>query len=226
MRVALPLPPQALGPAGEIGAVLALEHQPFDRRAAHAAAQALQVREPGDLDQRREIHARRPLAGEESLQPQAALDERQRPQVLGAVEQDVVEMDEGRIVREHARPVTALRLRRCCRSLKEATSPSRFTSSSPSSTPAERHRLDQVREGGGDVVATARVEPHAARGGRDLHADAVPFPLGEIAVELGRDLGDVLVLDRMGQHQRPEHRHVLGRGPRARGRRATRTAPR
>ena len=37
VRVALPLPPMALGPAGQVGAVLAFQHQPLDRGAAGTA---------------------------------------------------------------------------------------------------------------------------------------------------------------------------------------------
>ena len=99
-----------------------------------------------------------------------------------------------------------------------ATSPAALpTRSSPSRTALEADAVDDLGKGIADLVAGARVEPHALAGGRDLHADAVPLPFGGIGVELGHELRDILVLERMGQHQRPEYRHVLGQArPRAR----------
>jgi hypothetical protein len=44
----------------------------------------------------------------------------------------------------------------------------------------EMHRLDEIGKGAGNVVAGARIEPADAALATDLHADAVPFPLGRI----------------------------------------------
>ncbi len=55
-------------------------------------------------------------------------------QILRRLEQHVVEPHGGRIIAQHLR-ADGLRLSRCCRSANGATSPSRITSSSPSSTP-------------------------------------------------------------------------------------------
>ena len=66
-------------------------------------------------------------------------------------------------------------------------------------------RLGDVGEAAGDVVAGAAVEPGLAAGMDELDADPVPFPLGGIIVHR-----DAQILERMGEHERPEHRHVLG----------------
>ena len=66
------------------------------------------------------------------------------------------------------------------------------------------------REGRGDVGKAARnivpgaaVEPRVAAGMDQLDADPVPFPFGGIIVE-----ADLRVLDRVGEHERAEHRDV------------------
>ncbi len=56
-----------------------------------------------------------------------------------------------------------------------------------------------------DVVAGAAVEPGLAAGMDELDPDAVPFPFGRIIVER-----DPQLLERMGEHERPEDRDVLG----------------
>src|SRR5436853_437740 len=63
-------------------------------------------------NQRRDVHPRRPLAGRERLQPLAPRREGQGPQVLLALDQDVVEPHEGRVLaqerRRHGLAVEAL----------------------------------------------------------------------------------------------------------------------
>ena len=76
----------------------------------------------------------------------------------------------------------------------------------------EVDRLDDVGKGAGDVLAGAAVEPlHAARRG-DLHADAIPFPLGAEVRRVERvELGP---LDGIGQHGRQEGAACVAAGPR------------
>ncbi len=65
-------------------------------------------------------------------------------------------------------------------------------------------RLDHIGKGAGDIVAGAREQPLLAGLMRGLHADAVPFPLGDEVLRL--DQCELLVFDLMRQHQRPEGR--------------------
>ena len=59
-RIALPLVPQAGAAPGDIGAVAALEHDPFDRDVARVEPQVLELLEALRLDQLRDVE---PLAG-------------------------------------------------------------------------------------------------------------------------------------------------------------------
>ena len=198
------------------------------RRAAHAcrAAARARSRRPTAISGERSIRGW-PLAGDEGLEPPPALGEGQRPQVLVAVEQDVVEADEGRDSRSSMRGVTALRLRRCCRSLKRRRPrpPRCRPAARRRATPSKADAVDDIGEGAGDLVAGARVEPHAARPVAAI-CTRMPshFHSAGIGVELGLELREVLVLERMRQHQRPEDRHVVGRSGAGPCRRARRRA--
>ena len=64
-------------------------------------------------------------------------------------------------------------------------------------------RRGDVGKAAGDVVAGAAVEPGLARDADDLDADPVPFPLGGIIVHRHARL-----VERVGEHERAEHRHV------------------
>ena len=66
---------------------------------AGAGAQIFEFLEAGRLDQLREVEPLGFERGDEALQPLAPLGPGQLAQILVAVEQDVVEPDEGRIVR-------------------------------------------------------------------------------------------------------------------------------
>ena len=66
---------------------------PVSRVAAHSSLQLVLV---GDLDQRREVGARRAHARVPGLEPRAALGEGQRAQVLAVDQQRIVEADVGR----------------------------------------------------------------------------------------------------------------------------------
>ena len=69
------------------------------------------------------------------------------------MQQGIVEAHVRRKLLQLALASRALRLRRCCRSLKGATSPSRTTSSSPSSTASKSTAADDIGKGCADVVA-------------------------------------------------------------------------
>ena len=58
-----------------------------------------------------------------------------------------------------------------------------------------------------DIVAGARVKPRIATGMDQLNPDSIPFPFGGIIVEV-----DPGLVEWMGEHERPEHRNVLGGG--------------
>ena len=69
-----------------------------------------------------------------------------------------------------------------------------------------RHRRADIGKGGADLVARARIEPLLAAAGDELHADAVPFPLGQVFVRV--EPGEVAILDRLRQHQRAKIRQI------------------
>ncbi len=76
-----------------------------------------------------------------------------------------------------------------------------------------RHRRADVGKGAADLVAGARIEPLFGAAGDELHADAVPFPFGEIVARV--EPGDVGILERLRQHQRAEGRQIADLGRRA-----------
>ena len=145
----------------------------------------------------------------------AALAPRQLAQVLALEDQHVVEPHEGRDSRRASSSRPVLRPSRCCSALKLAAPPASppwwlpRTSSSPSSTAGIVSASAISGKRAGDVVAGARVEPRLAAGVDQLHADAVPFPLGDVVGEV-----EHRVLERVGEHERAEQRHRLGVGRR------------
>ena len=173
-RVALPLPPLPLRPARHIGAVA--------RASASAPRSRPRARRRGCADSSASvangISAERSIRGgrrarEPLLQPRAARVERQRAQILARRRTGC--RTAGRAPGSPAAswPPTALRFSRCCRSANGATTPSRITSSSPSSTASEVHRLDDLGKGArrcprrrASRAAAARRAPPAARGCR------------------------------------------------------------
>ena len=136
---------------------------------------------------------------------------RQLAQVLVAVEQDVVEADEGRVGAEHLladvlAPKPLLQRVEACRgaamNVGDALVRSAHQQLAVEHAGRPKRRGD-IGEAARNVVAGAAVEPRLSAGVDQLDADPVPFPLGGIIVE--RDLG---VVERMGEHERAEHRHV------------------
>ena len=68
-------------------------------------------------------------------------------------------------------------------------------------------RFGDVGEAQRNIIACAAVEPGLAAGVDELDADPVPFPLGRIIVER-----DLRLLERVGEHERAEDRHVARGG--------------
>ena len=96
-RIALPFPPQAFGPARQIGRVAALDHHALDRLGIVAGAgrcrigaRAARARPSRERDERREVDARRREPRDEGFQPPAPLRERPLAQILAALDQEVV----------------------------------------------------------------------------------------------------------------------------------------
>src|SRR5258708_3095635 len=69
--------------------------------------------------------------------------------------------------------------------------------------PGRLERFGDDGEAAGNVIAGAAVETSLAAGMDELDADPVPLPLGRIVVERYP-----CFLERVGEHERPEHRHV------------------
>ena len=161
---------------------------------------------------RREVDARVVEAGDEGLQPTASLGEGQGAQILLALEQDVVDAQMRRKLRDelrrHGLPVQALLQH------VEALHPA-FAHDQQFAVDGalEVERLDKIGKGAGDVLAGAGVDPPhrspvAALARRGLKADAVPFPLGQ---EIGGfELGEILVLQRVREHGRAKRGGIAG----------------
>ena len=147
------------------------------------------------------VHARGAMGGVPGLEALAALVESQAAQILVRVEEDVVEPHAGREILEHLLPrrfpVEAL-----------LQIGERGDDAVPDHQQlAVEHRLeidrgDDLREGRRDVVRAAREDALAAFRRHDLHADAVPFPLG--AVLGGVECREIGRLERVGEHGRAE----------------------
>ena len=210
-RVALPLPPLALGPAGHVGAVAALEHQPLDRGGARPVALLPQLGDAVEGDQLGEVHARQRRAREPRLQPRAPRVEPQRAQVLPALEQQVVEPHRDREVAQHLRPghLAVEALLQVGERGDHAVADHQQLAVEHA---LEVHRLDDLGERRRDVVGAARVDAPPARGGDELHPDAVPLPLRPERLRVQRR--QVRGLQRLRQHRRPEHRRVRWVRPR------------
>ena len=176
-RRALPFVPQALGAAGDIGAVAALEHDALDAGVARRRPELLQL----VLVARPSISGDRSVRGGRTLACQASSrarrsDEGQCAQVLAVDERARRRGGRAPGTARAASCDTPLRLRRCCRSLNGATSAAlRSTSSSPSSTASKLKPRDHVGKALADVVAGARIElrlaarrPRSARGCRPI----------------------------------------------------------
>ena len=169
-----------------------------------------------DLDDRRQVRARRVHAREPRFEPCAPLHERQRAQVLALDRSAHRRGARGPETARAASCVTPLRLSRCCRSLNGATSPLRTTSSSPSSTALKLQSTHDVgkalrrcRRRCASRAAPRRPPPRSARGCRPIsirrrtrRGRAPPSPLSSSACDSisGRNTG---ALDTSGLGARP-----------------------
>ena len=90
VRVALPLPPEALGAAGEVGAVAPLQHDALDDRVGRRGAQRGEVVAGREGQERREVDARRVEGRDQGFERGAALGEGERAQVAVPELQQVV----------------------------------------------------------------------------------------------------------------------------------------
>ena len=115
-----------------------------------------------------------------------------------------------------------LRFSRCCRSANGADHAVADHQQLAVQHAVEIHRLHDFGKGRRDVLGAARIEPLARRCRDQLHADAVPLPLGPEGGGIER--GEIRLLQRMRQHRRAKHRRVRRIGPRRRVPRSRRTA--
>ncbi len=209
--IALPLEPRALGPAGLVDGVPALEHQALgDLRVARrrGGAQPRQLLPAGEGLQRRQVQAGRVRRLQERLQPSAALGKGQGAQVLLAVGQDVVGADGGGELR-HQLAVHRLAVEPLLQLAEGRDLAAPDHQQLAVDDALEVQRAHQVGEGAGDLVARAAVEPALAPLDHRLDADAVPLPFGGVVV--GVELGEVdRLVDRLGQHHRTEAAVGLG----------------
>src|SRR5258705_12115719 len=155
-----------------------------------------------------------PGRARDASDPQPPLLPGEVAQVLVAVEQYVVEPHERRSVGEHlladvlaAEPLLE-RVEAGRGAAVDIGDTLRFAANEEF---AVEHTLGakgfgDVRKTARNVIARTAVEPGLAAGVDELDANAVPLPLGGIVIE--RYLGRV---ERMGEHERPEHRHVSRR---------------
>ena len=152
---------------------------PVSRVAAHSfCSSSLSA----DLDQRRQVGARRAHLGVPGLEARTALHEGQRAQVLALDDQRIVEADMGRELLElllaHGLAVEPL-----LQVVEGRDVERRPLALAQHQQLAVEHRIEveaghHIGKGLADGIARARVELRLAAPRHDLHADAVPFPLG------------------------------------------------
>ena len=174
-------------------------------RGAGLRPQLLQFVFLRNLDDRREIGARRVHLGEPGLEQRPPLHERQRAQVLALDDERVVQAHVGRELLELL-PGHALAVEPLLQVVE-----GRDLAVAHHQQLAVEHRIevqsaDHVGKALPDIVAGARIQPRLSAHRHDLHADAVPFPLGRELGEIER--GPVAVFQRVRQHQRAEHWRV------------------
>jgi hypothetical protein len=188
-----------------------LQHQPLDAALAGAVAQFRELVPAGKRHHRRQVESGARLPRVPRFEPPAALGKSAATQVFRTLAENVVET--------YCRRKIALQFR------------GRGLAVQPLLQIVERrdlavadhqelavqcqisgHCRDNVRKGGADIVAGARIEAPFAAAGDQLHADPVPFPFGEIIARVeAREIG---VLQRLGQHQRGKGRQIADLGRR------------
>ena len=218
MRVAFPFPPLALGAAGQIEHITALQHHALDRFGIRAGTGAGGIgarrrqRVPAiERDRRRQVDARVVPASSMNASSRARRSMngssrrsilRRRKQVVGA-QMDRIFLDQFRRHRFAVEPLLqhVERLHAAVAQHQQARRRSR----------REDAATAQGRESCGDVLAGARIQPRLACAALiaacdRLHADAVPLPFRD---EVGRvEIGEIRLLDRMRQHHQAERRRI------------------
>ena len=145
----------------------------------------------------------------------AAVGPREWPQVLTLAHQQVIKPHEGRVIGQHglghglaAQPLLqgVEAGRAACLTALMAAAYQQFSVQHGGNV----QRCSHFWKSAGNVVAGTGIEPAFPVDVDQLHADAVPFPLGGIVGHV-----DGAVLQRVGQHEGAEQRQVLGAGCRA-----------
>jgi len=199
--VAFPFPPFPLGTAREVGGGAVLEHQALDAGRTGACAQFGELVEGGEGNEFREVHAGGAGAGEPVFQAGAAGVEGQLAQVLGAVEQQVVEADGGGMVGAQL-GADGLAVEALLQVGEGGDGAVADDQEFAVEHALEIHGFEDFGEGGGDILRATGVEAAAARGGDELDADAVPFPFR--AENAGVEGGEVFGFERVGEHRGAE----------------------
>ena len=155
---------------------------PVSRVAAHSfCSSSLDC----DVNERRQVGARRMRARVPGLEPCAALHKGQLPQVLAFDQQRIVETDVGGELLElplrHALAVEPL-----LQIVEGGDMPVAHDQQLAVEHGVEIEPARHVGEAAADVVAGAREEMRLAAARHDLHANAVPFPLRRIIRKLQR----------------------------------------
>jgi hypothetical protein len=215
-RIALPLEPGPLRPAGLIGRIPAFQHQPL--RHARVArrrrgAQRGQLGPGGEGLHRRQIDAGRGEGADERLQPRAPLGEAQGADVLAVLGQQVIGADAGGMGRDQL-GVDALAVQPLLQVGERRRAAVPHHQQFAVQRAIEVQRRQHVGKGARNVVAGAGVKSAKAALADRLDADAVPLPFGGVVG--GVQPGQVHhLVDRLSQHHRPET--ALGRGVRPLG---------
>ena len=147
---------------------------------------------------------------DEGLQPFAALRERQLAQIVLVVAEQIVGAQMNRKLLDQLRrhDLAVEPLLQNVETLHAPFAQDQKLAVDGAGQPQRRH---EVRKAARDILAGARIEPRGdvavlVAAGHRLHADAVPFPFGDVVGGIER--GEIGVLDRMRQHHRAERRGI------------------
>ena len=147
---------------------------------------------------------------DECLQPLAPLGERQLAQIILVVAEQIVgaQMDRKLLDQLWRDGLAVEALLQDVEALYATLAQDEQLAVDGAGQPQRRH---QIREASGDVLAGARIEPCCdvamlVAAGDSLHADAVPFPFGDVVG--GIEVLEIAVLDRMRQHHGAERRGI------------------
>ncbi len=202
-RVALPLVPVALDPAGKVGAVTALDHDALDHGLGRGFAQGGKLVPCREIEQGRKVDTRRVAAIRQPLQRRASVGEGQGAQVLPVPQQQVIG-PQGRRVRLQHRGTYRLAVQALLQVAERGDIAAAPHEQFAVDRALEIERVEQVGKAGRDVLSGPCIKAPLACLDRGLHADPVPLPLGrEIR---GVELAQLVEIGRGRQHHRPERR--------------------